>query len=179
MKLYKEFPPSRDRSKYDMILGRGVEREVGEFLYGLVRLLKPAFCLETGTFVGDSAAHISRALRDNQSGRLHTCDIDVSDEAVHRLRNLPCSIHSMRGEDLIRMFPKFDFVHIDSGDPDTRASELFLLGNHNVNPGGIVCWHDAGDPLHAKMYEHFSSFVDWPHFLFPSVVGFAVFVRPE
>jgi len=52
-----------------------VELEVCEFLYGLVRAIKPLNVLECGTNVGFSAAAIAIALRDNQSGHLTTLDI--------------------------------------------------------------------------------------------------------
>lgn len=53
-----------------------VEVEVAEALYRLVRDLRPEACAETGTADGYTAAFIARALEDNASGRLWTCELD-------------------------------------------------------------------------------------------------------
>jgi len=164
-----------------MVEGRGVEQEVGALLYGLVRMVKPIVCIETGTFVGDSAEWIGRALRDNGTGRLITCDIDPERIAPARERflDLPMvDVVQISGQDLLasRTSP-MDFVHIDSGDPNVREKELMSLGDHNISPGGIVCWHDAC-VSYQNMYGSFAAAHDWPHLVLPSVVGFAIFQRP-
>jgi predicted O-methyltransferase YrrM len=180
MKLYARMPATRKRELYDMVIGRGVEQEVGALLYGLVRVLKPNVCVETGTLVGDSAEWIGRALRDNGFGHLTTCDIDPEriEPAMKRLEGLPVSVIEKSGIETLSSFRMMDFVHIDSGGVDCRINEVMSLDRHNISPGGIVCWHDAifGFDL---MYESFASARDWPHLLVPSVVGLAVFARPE
>jgi len=168
-----------------MVEGRGVEQEVGALLYGLVRMVKPVVCIETGTFVGDSAEWIGRALRDNGTGRLTTCDIDPEriGPARERFRDLPIDVAQIAGQDLLAVASSagrapMDFVHIDSGDPNVREKELMSLGDHNISPGGIVCWHDAC-VAYQNMYGSFAAARDWPHLVLPSVVGFAIFQRPE
>ena len=54
----------------------GVEIEVGEFLYGLVRIVKPERILETGTRYGVSAAFMALALLENGRGRLTTIEVE-------------------------------------------------------------------------------------------------------
>jgi len=51
-----------------------VEIETGQFLYGLVRAVKPINAVEVGTFEGFSAINIAQALKDNGIGKLHTID---------------------------------------------------------------------------------------------------------
>ena len=51
-----------------------VEIETGQFLYGLVRAIKPINAIETGTFEGFSAISIAQALKDNKKGLLWTID---------------------------------------------------------------------------------------------------------
>ncbi len=182
MRQYQALPAGRPRSQYNMVEGRGVEQEVGALLYGLVRMVKPIVCIETGTFVGDSAEWIGRALRDNGTGRLITCDIDPEriGPARQRFLDLPMvDVVQMSGQDLLasRTSP-MHFVHIDSGDPNVREKELMSLGDHNIAPGGIVCWHDAC-VAYQNMYGSFAAARDWPHLVLPSVVGFAIFQRPE
>lgn len=179
MKLYAKLPVTRPREDYLMIEGRGVEEEIGDLLFGIVRTVKPIVCIETGTLFGDSAQHIGLALKMNGKGHLVTCDIDmvkVSGSSV-RLRSLPIEVRNCTGLDLIRESAHIDFVHIDSGDPKCREEELRLLPER-VGPGGIVCWHDATKD-YENLYDTFTSLVDWPHLVFPSVVGMAVFQRPE
>ena len=47
----------------------GVELEVGEFLYGLVRVMKPENILTTGVYTGISDMYIAQALVDNGTGK--------------------------------------------------------------------------------------------------------------
>jgi predicted O-methyltransferase YrrM len=181
VKLYSKLPAPRDRALYDMPIGRGVAAEEGALLFGIVRMLKPKVCIETGTLVGDSAFWIGLALRDNGFGCLVTCDTDKNriEPAKERLKGLPVGVILQAGRDLIRTAgSKFDFVHIDSGSPAERLEELTILDEQNIAPGGIVCWHDACVGYTA-MYDSFSAKHDWPHLVMPSVVGLAIFQRPE
>src|SRR5258706_9244049 len=50
------------------------EVEMGEFLYGFVRMLKPRLVVETGTYNGHSTKMLARAVHDNQFGFVFTCD---------------------------------------------------------------------------------------------------------
>ncbi len=181
MKQYAKLPAPREKSRYDQIPWHGVEQEVGALLYGLVRMVKPKICVETGLLVGDSAEWIGRALRDNkEGGKLITCDIDETriQPARQRFGDLPIDVVLKAGQDVLASFPVMDFVHIDSGDANVREQELMSLGDHNISPGGIVCWHDACVAC-ENLYESFATVRDWPHLVLPSIVGFAVFMRPE
>jgi predicted O-methyltransferase YrrM len=157
-----------------------VEVEVGEFLHGLVRLVKPRLCLETGTYVGDSAEQIGKALLKNGFGRLLTCDVDPETvkAASIRLQGLPVTVMESQGKVLIQSvsLTDIDFVFIDSGIQPVRLEELELLGNHNVAPLGIVAMHDVGFDC-AELYDYFQQ-LHWPHLVFPSIVGLAIFQRP-
>jgi len=46
----------------------------GQFLYKLVRKIKPETCLELGTCVGISASYIGKALNVNETGQLRTLE---------------------------------------------------------------------------------------------------------
>lgn len=52
------------------------ELEVLDFLYQLVRTIKPRLVVETGSFRGLAACYIAKGLRDNGRGKLVTCEID-------------------------------------------------------------------------------------------------------
>src|SRR5260370_60687 len=167
---------------YDQILWRGVEPEVGAMLFAIVRLLKPEVCVETGLYVGDSAHWIGRALLENKKGKLTTCDIDSERIAPARARfandGLPITVNEQSGFELLHSFQQMDFVHIDSGNQEVRREELMSIGEHNISPGGVVCYHDATRDM-TCLYEPFAEKHDWPHIIFPSYVGLAVFMRPE
>src|SRR3990167_10372483 len=73
-------PEIRDEGKgYRMFDDGGGEVEVGEFLYGLVRLIKPKLVLETGTYHGIACSYITEGLKDNGYGKLDTLEY----EAIH------------------------------------------------------------------------------------------------
>lgn len=186
MRLYEKLPAARDRKFYDMVPYRGAEQEVGALLYGLVRILKPQVCVETGTYVADSTEWIAKALHDNHSGHLTTCDVNEQfvGPARSRLAGFPVTVHHAKGIDVLSGFEQMDFVFIDSGNGAERLAELMSLNEKNISPGGLVCWHDAidgnGVPEDCqKLYEQFSEARAWPHLVLPSPVGLAIFHRPE
>jgi len=53
----------------------GVEVEVAELLYGLIRVWKPSTVLETGTHKGISSAYMAQALKDNKKGHMVTYEV--------------------------------------------------------------------------------------------------------
>lgn len=71
---------------WSMFDGWTAEVETLEFLYGLVRLVKPQFILETGTWHGFGATAMGRALKENGFGRLVTLEIDATSCQVARER---------------------------------------------------------------------------------------------
>lgn len=47
----------------------------GDFIYSLVRCLRPRLAIETGSLLGLSSLYIARALEDNGGGALHSFDL--------------------------------------------------------------------------------------------------------
>ena len=73
----------RDDGKgYHMADDGGVELEVGEFLYGLTKILKPSRILTTGIYTGISDMYIAQALKENGFGK----STAVEFEPTHYLR---------------------------------------------------------------------------------------------
>jgi len=146
--LKRKPEPSNDN--YSMFNTGGVEIEVGEYLYGLVRMIKPEKVLETGTHKGISAMYIASALKHNGKGKLTTIEFDekLAEEAFNRLRRtnvltqaeiIKMSSLEYKTEDM------FDFVLLDT-EPDIRFKEFKQFWN-NVKPGGIIIIHD----LHSHL----------------------------
>ena len=53
----------------------GVEVEVAELLYSLVRSIKPNRIVETGTHLGISSLYMALAARENNKGKVITYEI--------------------------------------------------------------------------------------------------------
>jgi predicted O-methyltransferase YrrM len=120
------------------------ECEVSEFLYALVRLLKPTVVLETGCFIGATSVAIGRALDSNNYGRLVTCDSDAElvaqvKKLVLQLR-LPIQVLHARSTDVIKRIQSVDLAFIDSGED--RAAEVTALVP-KMAPFGIIALHDT------------------------------------
>ena len=85
-----------------------------EFLYALVRAMRPERVLELGTGYGVSARFIAEALRDNGSGVLWTFEADTEyrGRAHKLLADVPvASVQFSRPQNHDRV----DLVYIDSG----------------------------------------------------------------
>ena len=130
----------------------GVECETGEFLYSLVRLLKPANVLETGTHWGIGASYMGMALKKNGIGHLDTVEFlpEIHAKAIHRIAKMDLidfvSCHLM---DVAQFEPKsyYDFILLDT-EPQTRFRELIKFYDY-LEPGGFMFIHD----LHRHMAQ--------------------------
>lgn len=128
----------------------GVECEVGEFLYGFVRVLKPDYVLETGTHQGMSAMYIGNALYLNQKGRLHTWEF-----IPEHWKTATENINKMGVEKFVTVFNgdvreytpahTYQMMLLDT-EPQFRFDELVRFFD-NLEPGGFVFIHD----LHRHM----------------------------
>jgi len=138
---------------YQMFNAGGVECEVGEFLYGLVRMVKPERILETGTHWGVSASFMGQALKENGHGKLTT------------IENQPYNVAKARA--LIEALGLTQQVEIVPGDarawePGATRYDLILLDTElqfrfadwvrlwpSLKEGGFLIVHD----LHGHMNQ--------------------------
>jgi len=126
------------------------EYEVYDFLYALVRLLKPKVILETGTYKGGATKAMAKAAFENGAGWVISCDTDESKcrEAAEHVAGLPAGIRHCDGLKAIKEGPCVDLAFIDSsGD---RVAEVEAL---NLAPGGVVVLHDSNRPQYKKIWE--------------------------
>lgn len=153
--------PSND--KYTCFNTGGVESEVGEFLYGLVRAIKPENILETGTHKGIASSYMALALKENNKGHLDTIEFDPQhyEEDYHMWDSLTISnyitLHEMKSENFVTD-KVYDLVLLDT-EPDIRFEEFIQFYN-SVKPGGIIIIHDLHphlglSGLTAHGMEHF------------------------
>lgn len=144
------------------------ESETQEFLYGLVRLVKPAVAVETGCHYGDASFAIGLALHHNKIGMLHTCDTnpDYVERARKETRWLPVTVHEKKAIEMLGEIRNVDFAFIDGGI--MRLAELKAL---DVSPGAYVVLHDANNPLYYEPAMR----LGWTAIRFHTPLGLALF----
>ena len=116
------------------------EMELGDVLYGLIRMCKPDLVVETGTYKGDTTKRLVEAVLINQKGRVVTCDTEIHPVPLYSdgvtLQFKHCS--SLELPEL----READLVFSDSGyseeDMFLRAAEYRLC-----KTGCIFVAHDA------------------------------------
>ena len=130
----------------------GIECETGEFLYGLIRLIKPDNVLETGTHKGIGGCYMAKALEDNNKGRLTTIEFlpELFAEALQRFETVGLTERIQKIQGDVREYEPthdFDIILLDT-EPDLRYAELVKFYN-NLKPGGFIFIHD----LHRHMSQ--------------------------
>ncbi len=131
---------------WSMFDGWSAEVETLEFLYALVRLLKPKQLLETGTWHGFAAAAMGRALRDNGRGHLTTLEIFPESVEVSRRRiselGLGHVVTVVQGASLeYSPAMELDFILLDS-ELNLREAE-FRRFMPALARGATVLFHDT------------------------------------
>lgn len=130
-------------NNYSMFNTGGIECEIGEFLYGLVKMLKPKKILETGTHFGISSTYMGLALKDNNFGKIITIDPIYYKEAKELHKKMELNDFILQIELHAEKYETeeiFDFIFLDS-EPILRFSE-FDKFYKNLKPGGIIMIHD-------------------------------------
>lgn len=158
----------------------GVENETGEFLYGLVRILKPKHIFETGTFTGISSMFMAQALKDNNipDAEIFTCEIsEYHKNRAEKLwqqvgvsQYIFCKlIESLKVEPAR---PDYDLLFLDS-EPHLRFAELVKFFPY-LKEGGYVLIHDLfghlgqGGPINP---DH-PDIPNWPFGTLPEEIRF-------
>jgi predicted O-methyltransferase YrrM/glycosyltransferase involved in cell wall biosynthesis len=150
-KLQAEKTPGEVAGKssqlWSMFDGFTAETEVLDFLYTLVRLVKPERAIETGTWLGRSAVAIGLALRDNGFGKLVSLEVDP-EAAKCALTEIETAGLRDWVEVVIEQSLTFEppnqleFALLDS-DIGVRAHEFRHLYEKLV-AGATVVFHDTG-----------------------------------
>lgn len=136
----------------------GIETETGEFLYAMVRMLKPDRVLETGTHIGVGAAYMGQALKDNRKGSMVTVEFlpEIHRRACQRMQTLGLGgtgaayeIVSCKLGDVKDFQPEnnYQLILLDT-EPQTRFAELVKFYPY-LDEGGFVFIHD----LHRHMHQ--------------------------
>jgi predicted O-methyltransferase YrrM len=115
------------------------EVQVHELLYGLVRLLRPALVVETGSYYGYAAYALGQACLMNNRGRVITCEIneDLARRARIKCTGLPVEVRHAHVIGGLPELAEADLVFSDS-DFALRPKEYEL-----VKPGCVFVMHDT------------------------------------
>lgn len=130
----------------------GIEVETGEFLYAMVRLLKPSRVLETGTHWGVGASYMGQALKDNGTGLLNTYEFLQPNYERAKKNITQMDLDSFVKVELadvakLKLTEKYQLILLDT-EPQTRFAELIKFYD-NLDAGGFVFIHD----LHRHMHQ--------------------------
>ncbi len=165
MKLNLNILPEPTDSRYSIYNTGSVEMEVGEFLYGFIRMIKPEAILETGTYKGVSAALMGLALKENGFGKLTTVEYEPSHyrdaTSMFSALGLDKFITALYQDanTLQTTDNKFDFIFLDT-EPHLRFGE-FLRFWHSLKPGGFIGIHDLGAHM-GQTGNVVNDMKDWP-----------------
>lgn len=156
-------------SNYTAFNDAGLECETGEFMYGLLRILKPQNVLETGTHFGVGASYMGMALQDNGFGHLDTIEFLPEIHAVAKKRiawlELTERVTCHFG-DVAKFEPmvNYDFILLDT-EPQTRFAELLKFYPY-LNPGGFLFIHDLHP--HMNQVDNSEHGFAWPYGVIPA-----------
>lgn len=158
----------------------GIECETGEFLYSLVRLLKPKNVLETGTHWGIGASYMGMALKENGIGHLDTIEFlpDIHYRALQRIAQMGLTEQvTCHFGDAGTFDPHYDADEHSKGvsagkyglilldtEPQTRFSELLKFYPY-LGDGGFIFIHDLHRHMHQIPNEEHG--FAWPFGLVP------------
>jgi len=150
---------------YSMFNTGGVEVEVAEYLYSLVRLYKPNFIVETGTHLGISSLYMALGLEKNGTGLLETYEViqslQAQAQALWADLNIQHRIVSHLKPSLsAHLKDSIDILFLDS-EPQFRFDE-FIYFWPMLRPGGIVIIHDLHPTLGKSGIEQ-AGMTDWPY----------------
>lgn len=150
---------------YFMFNTGGVECEVGEFLYSLIRLIKPNQILETGTHYGISSTYMALALKSNNSGHITTIDHVYHDQAKHihtQTEILPYITQLQMDVNQFSPDKKYQLVLLDT-EPILRFDEFIKFYDY-VEDGGIIIIHDLHPNLSYNPIENnLLPYKHWPY----------------
>lgn len=170
LKLHNEGEWSKTDSPYSAFNDAGVECEVGEFFYAMVRLMKPMNVLETGTHFGISASYMGLALQDNGTGGIDTYEFLPEIHAVANARFKRMGLDQVYSHlmDVGKLTPdkQYQLMFLDT-EPQTRFDEMVRFYDH-LSEGGMLFIHDLHQHMHQIEVEGHE--FAWPYGKIPGMI---------
>ena len=154
--------------RYSMADDGGVETDLGEFIYGLVRVLKPNNVLSTGVYTGISDMYIGQGLKDNGFGHLTAIEYEQTHlSRAERLWKVVGVHEQITGilKSSLEFNPPFgssyDFMFLDS-EPQIRYEEVERFFPF-LNQGGFLGIHDCPRNMtQGNINPDHPDFPSWP-----------------
>jgi predicted O-methyltransferase YrrM len=141
----------REPERYHIRAAGTTEQEVGDFLWGLVRVLQPRIVVETGTADGDTTERIGQALVANGHGRCVTVERGPQRAARARRRLVGLPVTALCDDVLVldwaRVIPMNRQVDMAFIDASTERAREFMWLRPFLAPGAFVAFHDTGNGL--------------------------------
>ena len=164
LKIHDEGEWGGTHSEFTAFNDAGLECETGEFMYAMLRLMKPERVLETGTHWGVGASYMGMALKENGKGLLDTIEFlpENHNKAVERITKLGLNDFVACHFGDVGKFNaegKYDFILLDT-EPQTRFAELIKFYPH-LKHGGFVFIHDLH--RHMNQVENLEHGFAWPY----------------
>jgi len=134
----------KERAKlYSAFDGNTAELEVCEFIYALVRLTKPKYVVETGTWHGILSYFICKAIEKNGLGQLDTIEIDQESVEISQRRLSIFPFANVICKNSIDFIPreKIDILILDSSI-SMRMKELRAYSNR-IDEDTLIILHDT------------------------------------
>jgi predicted O-methyltransferase YrrM len=183
--LYKILNISFNRDgDYERMSKMAIEREVGEFLYYFVRLIKPEIIVETGS--GFSTFLMANALKENQQGYIYSFDITGQETRKEKLRkidslkyvNLITGPASKRGEEIVREIKQIDILFLDAVHTYEAVIEEIEIFNPCLIKGSYLIFHDVTHPKFVgkvgKAVEELKHKVNMEGITFETINGLSI-----
>lgn len=159
----------------------GTECEVSEGIYGLVRMMQPAIVVETGTYVGQTADAICRALVENGHGRLITIEKHPHTADLARGKLAPFIdsgvVQLVCGDAEKHELPHGEMVDLLFCDGGNRLAEIrnFLPFMSNR---ALILLHDSRRSMELEALEDLR-FNGWTTLQIPTPRGVAICRKKE
>lgn len=151
----------------------GIECETGEFLYYMIRLLKPTNVLETGTHWGIGASYMGMALKDNHTPNNMRAPLDTIEflPEIHKIAQDRMERLDLHGYvtchlmDAAKFTPseQYGLILLDT-EPQTRFAEMVKFWD-SLAPGGYLFIHDLHRHMHQIPNEEHG--FAWPYGMIP------------
>ena len=140
-------PKTSNPSAYTARHPQSAEDEIGDFLWGVIRLTHPDHVLETGSYEGDTTRRMVDAVTRNGHGLVTTVELDPSRAEAVAKRN-PAARVLTGSYDTVDLAPpdggSYGVAFFDSHwerDREYHAARPFLRA------GAVLAFHDCG-PQH-------------------------------